>query len=73
MPKIYAYDGMSFLNLRFENDVKKYGIQTCQKSRFSRPWFENDVKKYGIQTTSERFAVPMSFENDVKKYGIQTQ
>lgn len=25
---IYTDDGVSFLNLRFENDVKMYGIQT---------------------------------------------
>ena len=27
----YAYDGISFLNLRFENDVKMYGTQTWKK------------------------------------------
>ena len=27
MPEIYADDGISFLNLRFENDVKMYGTQ----------------------------------------------
>ena len=26
----YAYDGISFSNLRFENDVKMYGTQTAQ-------------------------------------------
>ena len=50
MPKIYAYDGMSFLNLRFENDVKKYGIQTRKFVSATDTRFENDVKKYGIQT-----------------------
>ena len=52
MPKIYAYDGMSFLNLRFENDVKKYGIQTLPYSPKFPQGFENDVKKYGIQTST---------------------
>ena len=45
-----ADESSSFLNLRFENDVKMYGTQT--------PWFvgkdvaafENDVKMYGTQT-----------------------
>ena len=49
MPKIYAYDGMSFLNLRFENDVKKYGIQAEDFEKMADELFENDVKKYGIQ------------------------
>ncbi len=49
MPKIYAYDGMSFLNLRFENDVKKYGIQAMYITLDMNSKFENDVKKYGIQ------------------------
>lgn len=30
MPEIYADDGISFLNLRFENDVKMYGTQAPQ-------------------------------------------
>ena len=46
----YAGDGISFLNLRFENDVKTYGTQTLiLDSRASRE-FENDVKTYGTQT-----------------------
>ena len=28
----YAVDGISFLNLRFENDVKMYGTQTITLS-----------------------------------------
>ena len=40
------------MDLRFENDVKMYGIQTAcflfQQTRL----FENDVKMYGIQTYS---------------------
>ena len=45
-----ADESSSFLNLRFENDVKMYGIQTSKKSNASFYWFENDVKMYGIQT-----------------------
>ena len=46
----YAGDGISFLNLRFENDVKMYGTQTPEAWRVNGPWFENDVKMYGTQT-----------------------
>ena len=45
-----ADESSSFLNLRFENDVKMYGTQTKEVSRTSRPTFENDVKMYGTQT-----------------------
>ena len=34
----------------FENDVKKYGIQTSLPNASLSCPFENDVKKYGIQT-----------------------
>ena len=44
------YDCISFLNLRFENDVKEYGIQTLKNFGTSLNRFENDVKEYGIQT-----------------------
>ena len=46
-----ADESSSFLNLRFENDVKMYGTQT--RSIISRPSakFENDVKMYGTQTS----------------------
>lgn len=40
----YAGDGISFLNLRFENDVKIYGIQTKENSGHTQQAFENDVK-----------------------------
>lgn len=43
-------EGISFLNLRFENDVKEYGIQTRRTKNNGRSWFENDVKEYSIQT-----------------------
>ena len=46
----YAGDGISFLNLRFENDVKMYGTQTELRDKEERNKFENDVKMYGTQT-----------------------
>ena len=46
----YAGDGISFLNLRFENDVKMYGTQTMVKDVEQNIEFENDVKMYGTQT-----------------------
>ena len=39
------------MNLRFENDVKMYGIQTRTVSARWEQQFENDVKMYGIQTS----------------------
>ena len=56
----------------FENDVKKYGIQTIKATVVKELEFENDVKKYGIQTLPYSPKFPQGFENDVKKYGIQT-
>ena len=38
------------MNLRFENDVKMYGIQTDKTIYAADSGFENDVKMYGIQT-----------------------
>ena len=38
------------MDLRFENDVKMYGIQTGICHGQIRYQFENDVKMYGIQT-----------------------
>ena len=60
------------MNLRFENDVKTYSIQTteCRKCDCNR--FENDVKTYSIQTLSCIFSHLAKFENDVKTYSIQT-
>ena len=40
------------MNLRFENDVKMYGIQTRVNQIDRYNGFENDVKMYGIQTRS---------------------
>ena len=45
-----ADESSSFLNLRFENDVKMYGTQTRWNARASAFMFENDVKMYGTQT-----------------------
>ena len=45
-----ADESSSFLNLRFENDVKMYGTQTVEKFLLSLDSFENDVKMYGTQT-----------------------
>ena len=45
-----ADESSSFLNLRFENDVKMYGTQTFPRPFNSCKRFENDVKMYGTQT-----------------------
>ena len=68
----YAGDGISFLNLRFENDVKMYGTQTTHTEKRSESTFENDVKMYGTQTMHLRSSRSIKFENDVKMYGTQT-
>lgn len=39
----------SFLNLRFENDVKMYGTQVNHDPKAILMQFENDVKMYGIK------------------------
>ena len=44
---------MSFLNLRFENDVKMYGTQAKERRNLDRDMFENDVKMYGTQAIGE--------------------
>ena len=38
------------LLVKFENDVKMYGIQTRLQAVLTALSFENDVKMYGIQT-----------------------
>ena len=68
----YAGDGISFLNLRFENDVKMYGTQTYFSAFYASYLFENDVKMYGTQTTAYCVKCIKRFENDVKMYGTQT-
>ena len=68
-----ADESSSFLNLRFENDVKMYGTQTFRLLSTSYREFENDVKMYGTQTAVPVFPHDLKFENDVKMYGTQTQ
>ena len=68
-----ADESSSFLNLRFENDVKMYGTQTMNVIMFFSCLFENDVKMYGTQTTHVSLRLFWAFENDVKMYGTQTK
>ena len=67
-----ADESSSFLNLRFENDVKMYGTQTLYPYMPFSIQFENDVKMYGTQTIILFFEILQMFENDVKMYGTQT-
>ena len=67
-----ADESSSFLNLRFENDVKMYGTQTMYPYTTIDPQFENDVKMYGTQTLWLGSKEEALFENDVKMYGTQT-
>ena len=67
-----ADESSSFLNLRFENDVKMYGTQTFQEIPKQNGAFENDVKMYGTQTFHPLLLLFTLFENDVKMYGTQT-
>lgn len=67
-----ADESSSFLNLRFENDVKMYGTQTGLRLHISKHRFENDVKMYGTQTLRLHKWIKTVFENDVKMYGAQT-
>ena len=46
----YVSDGISFSNLRFENDVEMYGAQTTSYFVAMQSLFENDVEMYGAQT-----------------------
>ena len=68
-----ADESSSFLNLRFENDVKMYGTQTAPLRAVLLPLFENDVKMYGTQTFFPPPKCWQRFENDVKMYGTQTR
>ena len=68
-----ADESSSFLNLRFENDVKMYGTQTFNPIFFAILLFENDVKMYGTQTKMSDGQSVALFENDVKMYGTQTK
>ena len=67
-----ADESSSFLNLRFENDVKMYGTQTQKSVDAQLRGFENDVKMYGTQTPGGDLPGHRRFENDVKMYGTQT-
>ena len=67
-----ADESSSFLNLRFENDVKMYGTQTWKEELKKERLFENDVKMYGTQTPDVAVRGYSWFENDVKMYGTQT-
>ena len=67
-----ADESSSFLNLRFENDVKMYGTQTLLRDPYPQIPFENDVKMYGTQTLCKGSIPRLEFENDVKMYGTQT-
>ena len=45
----YADESISFLNLRFENDVNMYGTQAFKLMFPFLCLFENDVNMYGTQ------------------------
>ena len=45
----YADDGISFLDLGFENDVNMYGTQATHHLIICILMFENDVNMYGTQ------------------------
>ena len=64
-------ESISFLNLRFENDVKTYGTQAVVFATPPFRLFENDVKTYGTQAGSVSHGTRNRFENDVKTYGTQ--
>ena len=67
----YVSDGISFSNLRFENDVEMYGAQAMFLPKNILFLFENDVEMYGAQAGNKyHFEIPV-FENDVEMYGAQ--
>ena len=67
----YVSDGISFSNLRFENDVEMYGAQAALLQLHASLQFENDVEMYGAQAISEIAQGSATFENDVEMYGAQ--
>ena len=69
----YVSDGISFSNLRFENDVEMYGAQTRFFLTNCSYKFENDVEMYGAQTSEKNVYKRFWFENDVEMYGAQTK
>ena len=68
----YVSDGISFSDLRFENDVEMYGAQTILYHMCQTYTFENDVEMYGAQTAFLMAYCLYQFENDVEMYGAQT-
>ena len=67
----YADESISFLNLRFENDVNMYGTQAKERRYTTTDMFENDVNMYGTQATIIDSTKDFQFENDVNMYGTQ--
>ena len=67
----YVSDGISFSNLRFENDVEMYGAQAKIRISIDVLSFENDVEMYGAQAVSFDRRLGKVFENDVEMYGAQ--
>ena len=69
----YVSDGISFSNLRFENDVEMYGAQAYRYTLIHKILFENDVEMYGAQALIHLRAILPWFENDVEMYGAQAK
>ena len=67
----YADESISFLNLRFENDVNMYGTQACILTYRCCVGFENDVNMYGTQAHIKFLQSSFLFENDVNMYDTQ--
>ena len=67
----YADESISFLNLRFENDVNMYGTQAFARLICTKSGFENDVNMYGTQADTQPVCSASPFENDVNMYGTQ--
>ena len=67
----YVSDGISFSDLRFENDVEMYGAQAQRNLCIRSSWFENDVEMYGAQARTVSTYCEQWFENDVEMYGAQ--
>ena len=67
----YVSDGISFSNLRFENDVEMYGAQATKQQECANRKFENDVEMYGAQADMSDYPEYVPFENDVEMYGAQ--
>ena len=67
----YVSDGISFSDLRFENDVEMYGAQASSSIYGMLNMFENDVEMYGAQAVYQERTSALLFENDVEMYGAQ--